>query len=272
MRIPDRATTLTWLLLAGASAGLAACGSADGAVGEPEAAERSPQDARQGTQEETEGGQAPSGVAAEAGQYSEEAQVTEQPAQWVAIDAHNNATRGPRQPIPFSHRFHSTDLQIDCWYCHIGTESSPTGVMPALEVCMGCHRIAGSGLPPVEELRGYWARGEQVPWKWVNKLPDHVQFSHQPHVRSGIDCTECHGPVEEMDRVYQWASLRMGWCLECHRQEPAETDVATDYLLTERFPPPTPPEGNQPHSLYPYSIDSEYGAARGPIDCAACHY
>lgn len=223
-------------------------------------------------QEAAEPAEPQSPVAEQAQQYQGEAEVAEQPEQWQAIDDHNNATRGPRQPIPFNHRFHSTDLQIDCMYCHVGVEKSQTGVVPALEVCMGCHRIAGTGLPPIEELRGYWERGEPVPWKWVNKLPDHVQFMHQPHVRAQIDCTECHGPVEEMDRVYQWASFRMGWCLECHRQEPAETDVATDYMLLQERPPPTPPEGNQELSFYPISIDQKYGYYRGPIDCASCHY
>jgi hypothetical protein len=226
----------------------------------------------QESQEQESTAEAESPVAQQAEQYQGEAELAEQPTQWQAIDDHNNATRGPRQPIAFNHRFHSTDLQIDCMYCHIGTDKSQTGVVPALEVCMGCHRIAGSGLPPVEELRGYWERGEPVPWEWVNKLPDHVQFQHQAHVRAKIDCTECHGPVEEMDRVYQWASFRMGWCLECHRQEPAETDVATDYMLLQAQPPPAPPEGNQDHSFYPISIDQKYGYYRGPIDCASCHY
>jgi hypothetical protein len=189
-----------------------------------------------------------------------------------AIDAFYAATRGPDQPLPFNHRFHSTELQIECLYCHKGTDVSQTGVVPPTEICMGCHRIAGSGLDPIEELRGYWERGEPIPWKWVNKLPEYAQFQHAPHVLNNVDCAECHGPVEEMDRVYQWAPLTMGWCLECHRQPPAETDVATDYILTHRFPTPEMPEGRQPKGLYPVRISSEYGAWRGPIDCLACHY
>jgi hypothetical protein len=262
MRISDRLTALSWLLLASAALGLSGCSPAGGAVAGAQEAD---------SQEEPPEAAQTSPVAQDAEQYQTEMGEAEQPAQWVAIEAHNNATRGPRQPIPFNHRFHYTDLQIDCWYCHTGTESSVAGIIPPIEVCMGCHRIAGSGLPPVEELRGYSARGENIPWEWVNKLPDHVQFNHQPHVRSAIECAECHGPVEEMDRVYQWNSFRMGFCLECHRQPAAETDVATDYLLS-LFPPPPTPEGLQEHSLYPYAIDSQYGATRGPIDCASCHF
>lgn len=194
------------------------------------------------------------------------------PAQWQAIEDHNNASRGPVQPIPFNHRFHVSDLQIDCMYCHTGTERSISGVVPPLEVCMGCHRLAGTGLPPVEELREYDARSEPIPWKWVNKLPEFVQFSHQAHLRNGLDCAECHGPVEDMDRVYQWASFEMGWCLECHRRSPVDTDVATDHILAQTVSISEPESDRQPGSFYPRAINTDYGATRAPTDCAACHY
>jgi hypothetical protein len=212
-------------------------------------------------------GEGPSGQAA-AGQATA-AEFTAQ----QAIDAFYAAARGPDQPLPFNHRFHSGELQIDCLYCHTGTDVSQTGVMPPLEICMGCHRVAGSGLEPIEALRGMWDAGAVVEWDWVYKLPEFVQFNHEPHLRNAVECEECHGPVEEeMDRIYQWAPLTMGWCLECHREPPAETDVATDHVLSERYPPPEMPVGRQLKGLYPIRIDSEFGASRGPIDCLACHY
>ena len=36
--------------------------------------------------------------------------------------------------------------------------------------------------------------------------------------RAGFACQECHGPVQEMDHVYQYSSLKMGWCVSCHRK------------------------------------------------------
>jgi hypothetical protein len=189
-----------------------------------------------------------------------------------AIDAFYAATRGPDQPLPFNHRFHAGELQIECLYCHSGTDVSQTGIMPPVEICMGCHRVAGEGLEPIDALRGYWESGTPIEWEWIYKLPEYVQFKHAAHVRNNVDCTECHGPVKETDRLYQWSPLTMGWCLECHRDTPAETDVATDYTLTQRYPPPPMPEGRQPKGLYPTQISSEYGAWRGPIDCLACHY
>jgi hypothetical protein len=137
---------------------------------------------------------------------------------------------------------------------------------------MGCHRIVGAQLEPIQELRGYWDRGEPVPWERVYKVPDFVQFPHDAHIRNELSCAECHGAVESMDRVSQVSSLKMGWCLECHMGEGQDTDYATDRLLAADFPPPAPPEGGQPVGLYPRTIDQRYGATRGPIECTACHY
>lgn len=264
MSKPHRIAVLAFVVLGGASAIVAWRGLP--VIPSPQEAEER---AEGGDQEVPEGqGQ----TAEESAEYAQDQEDAERPPQWEAIDLHNEATRGPLQPIPFNHRFHVTDLQIDCMYCHVGTEESVSGVVPALEVCMSCHRFAGTGLPPVEELREYFDRGEPVQWQWVNKLPEYVQFSHKPHLRNQVECAECHGPVEEMDRVYQWSSFRMGWCLECHRRPGQETDFATDRLLSLETPPPPTPAGRQPHSFYPRAIESEYGTHRGPIDCAACHY
>lgn len=194
------------------------------------------------------------------------------PPQWLAIFDHESATRGPEQPIPFNHKFHSGDLQLDCMYCHAGTERSGTGVVPSMDICMGCHVIAGTGLPPVEEMREMYRAGEVVEWQWVNKLPEFVQFQHRPHLRNDIECAECHGPVEEMDRVYQWAPFTMGWCLECHRSEPEATDVSTDHIISQSVDPISGPGDRQELSYYPKALDSEYGRFRAPTDCAACHY
>jgi hypothetical protein len=190
-----------------------------------------------------------------------------------AIDLHGAAVDGPEQPIPFNHRFHVQEIGMQCAYCHAGTESSPVATMPAVDTCMGCHRMVGSQLEPIQDLRGYSERGEGIPWERVYKLPDFVQFPHNAHIRNDLACAECHGAVEEMDRVSKVFSLRMGWCLACHMGEGEETDYATDRLLALQFiPPAMPAEARQPVGLYPRSINSEYGATRGPIDCTACHY
>ena len=189
-----------------------------------------------------------------------------------AIEAHASASEGPEQPIPFNHRFHVREIGMQCAYCHGGVEASAMAPIPPVELCMGCHRIVGAQLEPVQELRGYWDRGEPIPWERVYKLPDFVQFPHEAHIRNDLQCAECHGPVEDMDRISKATSLSMGWCLGCHMGEGQETDYATDRLLARDYPPPPMPGGRQSVGLYPQAIDQRYGATRGPIDCTACHY
>ena len=53
----------------------------------------------------------------------------------------------------------------------------------------------------------------------MHNLPDHVYFNHAQHVNVGkVDCTDCHGDVENMDRIKQVHDLGMGWCINCHRE------------------------------------------------------
>lgn len=182
------------------------------------------------------------------------------------------ASRGPEQPVPFSHTFHVRFLDMACEYCHTGSRASARAGMPSLELCMGCHRVVGQNLEGVQLLRAYREEGEPVPWKRVYRLPEFVQFSHRAHLRNRIPCEECHGPVNNMPRLYRWSPLTMGWCLECHRSPPDSADVATDHHLIREFPPPRIPEGRQDRGLYPVRIDREYGRTRGPVDCFACHY
>ena len=127
--------------------------------------------------------------------------------------------QGPKQPINFSHKTHAGKLGMNCLYCHYGADRSPIANVPPVSTCMDCHKIAVTDRPEIQKLTGYFERGEQVPWLAVHWLPDHVKFNHKRHVRAGTTCQECHGPVQEMDRVYQYSSLKMGWCLTCHRQK-----------------------------------------------------
>lgn len=126
--------------------------------------------------------------------------------------------RGPKQPINFSHQVHAGKLGMDCRYCHYGATRSNFANIPAVSTCMGCHKIAVADRPEIQKLTGYWDRGEQIPWVKVHYVPDHVKFNHKRHVKAGIACQDCHGPVQEMPVVYQYNSLKMGWCVSCHRE------------------------------------------------------
>lgn len=130
--------------------------------------------------------------------------------------------KGPVQPINFNHQIHAGKLQMNCKYCHYGAERSAWANIPAVSTCMGCHKIAVADRPEIQKLTGYWDRGEQIPWVKVHYLPDHVKFNHKRHVKANIACQTCHGPVQDMAVVYQYSSLKMGWCVSCHRQNLAD--------------------------------------------------
>ncbi len=157
----------------------------------------------------------------------------------------------PEQPIAFSHRLHSGDLQIQCRYCHTGVETSQHAGLPEASTCMNCHRFVTSSWDAVkiEEKRAeaekramrmpisaelqklYAAVGfdterlqydstaarQPLAWIRVHDLPDFVYFDHRRHVNAGVACQQCHGPVETMEKVIQVEDLTMGWCVNCHR-------------------------------------------------------
>ena len=139
---------------------------------------------------------------------------------------------GPMQPIPFSHAHHAGKFQIDCQYCHSATDRSQAAGMPSVELCMGCHiqfPKEYDELEGIQILKQHWAEKKPVVWKQIHRLPEHVQFRHNRHIQAGVACQQCHGPVEEMNKMYlvpdtKWwfyglpaAKLEMGWCIKCHR-------------------------------------------------------
>lgn len=129
------------------------------------------------------------------------------------------------QPIAFTHTRHVKDLGMDCTYCHSNARKGVHAGVPAENVCMGCHALVDTtDRPELEKLKDYWAKGEAIPWKKVHDLPDYVYFSHKRHVVAGVQCQECHGEVQEMTVNQRVATLKMGWCLDCHAQHPSIDD------------------------------------------------
>ena len=148
-------------------------------------------------------------------------------------------TEGPVQPIQFSHKHHAGDYQIDCQYCHSGTDVSAAAGVPSVELCMGCHAQFPKEYDQLEgiaTLKKHWEEKKPIEWEQIHRLPEHVQFQHRAHLNAGFECQTCHGPVEEMDKVYMtedtiywpWLlpsqKLEMGWCIDCHRENGASQD------------------------------------------------
>jgi hypothetical protein len=166
--------------------------------------------------------------------------------QWPSRDACVSAelawdveAPGPMQPIPFSHKHHAGEFEIDCQYCHSNTGDSPAAGVPSVELCMGCHAQFPKSYDEIEGIRilkEHWENKEPIEWIQIHRLPEHVQFRHNRHIAADVPCQRCHGPVEDMDKLYLvpdsfWQygvpvkKLEMGWCINCHRENDNQADI-----------------------------------------------
>lgn len=134
---------------------------------------------------------------------------------------------GPEQPIAFSHRVHVNTKNISCVMCHTGVFDTPRAGIPPLETCMLCHERIITAHPQIVNLRSHYDAREPVKWTRVNDLRDYVYFNHQRHIQRGFDCGRCHGDVGAMDRVALVQPFKMGFCVECHRQNNYSVDCLT---------------------------------------------
>jgi hypothetical protein len=133
----------------------------------------------------------------------------------------------PEQPIKFSHVIHVQKNQMECTYCHSGVAKSSFATIPSVELCMGCHKLVKTDSEEIKKLKKYYDEKKPVEWVPVNNLPEHAHFNHQRHVKAGVGCQNCHGQVQKQQVVERVSSLKMGFCLTCHREKGVSIDCAT---------------------------------------------
>ncbi|MGK5081878.1 cytochrome c3 family protein [Bdellovibrionota bacterium FG-1] len=161
----------------------------------------------------------------------------------------SNQGYSPEQPMPFSHKIHAGVNKIPCLYCHSGAEKSKHALIPSMNVCMNCHTVVKTDSPWVREIQKHYKDGTPIEWVRVHELPDYVYFPHKRHVARGVACEVCHGPVQDMDQVYQASALTMGWCMECHRGQTTPKQVL--------------------QNIYPLMMEPQGPVA--PVNCNTCH-
>lgn len=200
----------------------------------------------------------------------------------------------PEQPIYYSHKVHAGKNQISCLYCHGGAYEGKQANIPSLNTCMNCHMTISEytgediykpdgtkvdGTAEIQKIyehtgwdpaaRTYTNPGKPVEWVRIHNLPDHVYFNHSQHTVAGqVQCQTCHGEIQKMDEVKQFADLSMGWCINCHR----ETKV--------NFVDSSGTKGNQFYSIYEKYHDEIKRGLRdsvtvndiGGTECQKCHY
>ena len=149
---------------------------------------------------------------------------------------------------------HVNTLKMNCVFCHSAAFKSSDPGLPAVGTCMGCHTIVAGDRAEVKKLADYAAKKLPVPWVRVHKVPEYVHFPHMRHVNAGVTCQTCHGQVQNMPQVYQYASLNMGWCVTCH---------VNGY---------SPAEGLKAAGYEPDKAALEAPRKKASYDCTNCHY
>ena len=129
----------------------------------------------------------------------------------------------PAQPIAFSHRLHAGHKAIACQYCHPYTAQSIHPGLPPVQKCLHCHNYIIANHPEIRKEHDYFNTNTPTPWVKVFYAAEHVVFNHQRHIKKEIACEQCHGQVQQMDRL-QSHRFKMGFCVECHQLNKANID------------------------------------------------
>jgi hypothetical protein len=69
----------------------------------------------------------------------------------------------------------------------------------------------------IKKLTSFADSGKALEWKRIYRLPEYVYFNHSVHIAKGIDCTNCHGNVADLDSMKKMKPITMGRCIDCHR-------------------------------------------------------
>lgn len=169
----------------------------------------------------------------------------------------------PHQPVPFSHRLHAGELEIDCRYCHAQVEVSRVASVPPTETCMNCHRVVLRDHENLALVVQSMTTGRRLRWVRVHKVPEYAYFHHGVHIQAGIGCASCHGDMTQMEEVWQEKPLSMAWCLDCHRNPDMHLrplDRITDMAW------------EAPPDQLAFAAQARKERQIGmPTDCTACH-
>jgi mono/diheme cytochrome c family protein len=190
----------------------------------------------------------------------------------------------PLQPIHYSHRIHAGNNKIDCKYCHSSARVSKNAGIPSLNICMNCHKNIAEVSDTTSTVDGhtkafydgeikklydavgwdgskYTGKTKPVKWVRIHNLPDFAYFNHSQHVTvAGIECQQCHGPVQTYEVQKQFAPLTMGWCIDCHRKTEVKMEGNAYYDKIHK------------ELSKKYGVDKLTAAQMGGLECGKCHY
>ncbi len=166
------------------------------------------------------------------------------------------------QPIQLNHKIHLENEppegqeKITCKTCHKYYDTRIVAGRPYIQTCLSCHTTSSEKKekkPEMDKLLEFGKRGEEIFWKRIYDLPDHVFFSHRRHTsvpqnspkgeeaesrkehkdeeggnqgREPIKCEVCHGPIADTvtPPPTPLNEITMEFCINCHNQEHVTVD------------------------------------------------
>ena len=170
------------------------------------------------------------------------------------------------QPLQLNHKIHLENEppegqeKITCKTCHKYYDTRIVAGRPSIETCLSCHTTSSKQKekkPEMDKLLEFGKRGEEISWKRIYDLPDHVFFSHRRHTsvpqyspdgeaaesrkehkdeekdkeggkqnREPIKCEVCHGPIAKtvIPPPAPLNEITMEFCINCHKQEHVTVD------------------------------------------------
>ena len=181
---------------------------------------------------------------------------------------------------PFPHRLH-LGMGMTCVTCHAAAASSAKvqdNLLPAKEVCLGCHDDAEIPAPPATNLTHF---SHALHLKMGNVAPflaaaiahkNYLQTpgDRTPWIRTRLGtrdpCQACHRGLEESDRVTRAALPQMADCLVCHTVIEAPFSCWDCHAQDADMRPAS-------HTQIPYFMDA-HSSGKVQLDkatCALCH-
>lgn len=149
---------------------------------------------------------------------------------WIACLWAAEGEKPVVQPIPFSHKQHA-GAGLKCFDCHGGAKENERAGLPAAQKCMLCHASIKADAPAIRKVAEAAKAGEKIAWVRLYKVPDYVFFNHANHLKGGVECVSCHGPVATRDVLAAEVSTKMQGCVTCHRQRQVSTECSLCHQL-----------------------------------------
>ncbi len=131
------------------------------------------------------------------------------------------------QPVAFNHLNHTTDLKLDCLFCHKFVNKREHAGLPDARVCGSCHLDRAGKSAESRRVTALLTAGTPLRFNKLVRLPSHVYFSHRRHVAIGqLKCAQCHGDIATsvVPPSRPLVQIKMKVCLDCHQAKSQSLD------------------------------------------------